>query len=221
MNKYSADFEQLYIPIFEFMVDPSKITFEDSILIILKNFIQKTRSVSDIIFKVFPCLENVFIKNKLKFGDILLETLNIYLIHGRDQMMNNPASIQMLVKIADQAIFTFEPNIIVNNSEGAILMQIIFQIFEGTDVLNNYFVDILTRILERMNNQPLKTSLKKHLLQVFISALIYNASAVLKIMEMKGITKNILSEILALKKNYKRIYEQKCFIIGMTNIIKV
>jgi hypothetical protein len=40
MARYAADFEQLYIPIFEFMVNPAKINFEDSILIILKNFIR-------------------------------------------------------------------------------------------------------------------------------------------------------------------------------------
>lgn len=42
MSKYAADFERLFIPIFEFMVDPSKINFEDSILNIIKNFIKKT-----------------------------------------------------------------------------------------------------------------------------------------------------------------------------------
>ena len=42
MAKYANDFENLYMPIFEFMVDPSKIQFEDSILIILKNFMKQT-----------------------------------------------------------------------------------------------------------------------------------------------------------------------------------
>jgi len=35
----------------------------------------------------------------------------------------------MIVKISDQAMFTLEPTITVNNAEGAILMQVIFQIF--------------------------------------------------------------------------------------------
>ena len=101
MLKYSSDLEQVFIPIFEFMVDPSKITFEDNILIILKNFIRKTGTVSEIIFKVFPCLEKVFIKNKQAFGDILLETLNYYLFYGQQRIMQDPSAIEMLVKIAD------------------------------------------------------------------------------------------------------------------------
>jgi len=129
MQKYSSDFEQAFIPIFEFMVEPSKINFEDNILIILKNFIRKTGVVSEIIFKVFPCLEKVFIKNKYAFGDILLETLNYYMFYGQQRIMQDQGAIEMLVKIADQAMFSVEPNVTINNAEGAILMQVIFQIF--------------------------------------------------------------------------------------------
>jgi len=60
MAKYSQQYEEVYKPIFEFMVDPSKITFEDDILNILKNFIRKTSKVSDVIYTVLPCLEQVF-----------------------------------------------------------------------------------------------------------------------------------------------------------------
>lgn len=83
MSKYAADFERLYMPIFEFMVDPTQISFEDNILLMIKNFIKKTGQVSDIILKVMPTLEKVFQKNKNTFGDsALLETINCYLIHG-------------------------------------------------------------------------------------------------------------------------------------------
>ena len=87
MQKYASDFERVLMPIFEFMVDPSQINIEDNILTVLKNFIKKTQSVSDIIFKVLPCMENVFRKNKLCFGDALLETLNYYLIFGKDRFI--------------------------------------------------------------------------------------------------------------------------------------
>jgi hypothetical protein len=57
MQKYSQIYEQAYIPIFECMDDPTKINFDDDICIILKNFIRRWVSVSDIILRVFPCLE--------------------------------------------------------------------------------------------------------------------------------------------------------------------
>jgi hypothetical protein len=66
------------------MEDPTKIQFEDDILMILKNFIRKTETVSPTIFEVLPFIEKVFEKNKQCFGDVLLDTLNYYMIYGRD-----------------------------------------------------------------------------------------------------------------------------------------
>jgi hypothetical protein len=130
MARYASDFERLYMPIFEYMVDPTKINFEDSILMIIKNFIKRTQSVSDIIFKVFGTLENVFTKNKNRFGDCtLLETINYYLIFGSQRILQDQGAIEMLIRMADRALFCIEPNITVNNAEGALLLQLILQIF--------------------------------------------------------------------------------------------
>ena len=40
-------------------------------------------------------------------------------------------------------------------------------------------------------------------------------------MEMKGVTKQVIVEILGLKKQYKTVYDQKCFIVGITQILNV
>ena len=105
------------------MVDPKKITFEDSIRLILKNFIRKSSAVSDIIYRVFPCLEKVFEKNKRCFGgSILFDTLNCYIFYGRERFVQDKAAIEMLFRIADITLFTMTPNVIQNNSEGAIFL---------------------------------------------------------------------------------------------------
>ena len=139
MQKHGHIYEQTLMPIFDYMVDPEKISFEDDICLILKNFIRKTNSLSDIIFKVFPCLERVFTKNKNTFGDTLLDTLNWYLVYGSQRIMANREYIQMLFRIADAALFTTEQTVTTNNSEGAIFLQIVFQIFQGTNVLDEFF----------------------------------------------------------------------------------
>ena len=122
MSKYSFQYEEAYKPIFEFMVDPSKITFEDDILNILKNFIRKTGNVSDVIYTVLPCLEQVFNKNKKCFGNTLLDTLNYYMIYGKDRLIQDPTAISMLTRIAIEAMFSVEPNITIVNAEGAIFL---------------------------------------------------------------------------------------------------
>ena len=132
------------------MVDPSKISFEDDILNILKNFIKKTCKVSDVIYTVLPCLEKVFIKNKHCFGNTLLDTLNYYMVHGRDRLLQDQNTVSMLIRIAIEAMFSVEPNVTINNAEGAIFLAIIFQIFQGTDILNSFFENIMDKVLERL-----------------------------------------------------------------------
>ena len=95
------------------MVDPKKITFEDSICLILKNFIRKSSFVSDIIYRVFPCLEKIFEKNKMCFGgSILFDTLNCYMFYGKERFIQDKAAIEMLFRIADISLFTMTPNIV-------------------------------------------------------------------------------------------------------------
>jgi hypothetical protein len=53
--------------------------------------------------------------------------------------------------MASQAIFSKEPTISVHNAEGCILMQLIFQVYAGTQVLDPHFEEILTLIQTRMN----------------------------------------------------------------------
>ena len=60
MTRFSTQYEEAYKPIFGYMVDPSKIRFEDDILVILKSFIKRTGRVSEVIIQVFPTLELVF-----------------------------------------------------------------------------------------------------------------------------------------------------------------
>ena len=91
-------------------------------------------------------------------------------------------------------------------------------------MLNEYFENIMDKVLERLNGttqSPVKASLKKHLLQVFLAALYYNPSATIKYMEMKQVSKTVIIEIFNLKKSFKSSYEHKCFIIGITNMIGV
>jgi hypothetical protein len=108
------------------LIDPSKITFEDDILANIKNFIKKTGVVSDTLFQILPHMEKVFTKNKNCFGDVLMDTLNLYLIYGWERLLNEPNGIEMLLRIGDAAMFTTEPSITVNNSEGAIFLSVMF-----------------------------------------------------------------------------------------------
>jgi len=72
-------------PLFEYIVDPMKIEFEDDIILAIKTFIKKSGGVSPSLWVIFPHLTKVFLKSKNTFGN-LLDTLNYYLVYGKDEL---------------------------------------------------------------------------------------------------------------------------------------
>lgn len=75
MPRYASELEHALKPLFEFIIDPSRIEFEDDIVLTLKSFIKKTGAISQVMWTIFPHLEKVFEKNKGVFGN-LLDTVN-------------------------------------------------------------------------------------------------------------------------------------------------
>ena len=102
------------------MIDPTKIEFEDDIVLVIKSFIKKTKSVSPTLWIIFPYLTKVFNKNKDAFGN-LLDSINYYLLFGKEHLALNRENLNVIIDMGRRSLFTLEPTITVNNSEGAIL----------------------------------------------------------------------------------------------------
>lgn len=167
---------------------------------------------------VFPYLAKVFEKQKHSL-DTLLETFNAFLVFGKEMFVTNPALIETVVQVAKTALFTQNPNTVINNSEGALLLQLVFQILKGSDALNNGFEMILDFTFERMQSTPIDNILKKHLLGIFMSAMSYNADATLIYLERKQATQNLVNEMFANKGKFKHSYEMKLFVIGLSEML--
>lgn len=75
MPRYASAIEEQLKPLFEYITDPSKIEFEDDIVLTIRSFIKKTNEVSPVMWALFPMMTKVFEKNKHTFGN-LLDTLN-------------------------------------------------------------------------------------------------------------------------------------------------
>lgn len=130
------------------MVEPDKIQFEDDICQLIKTMIRKQRAVSQALLDVLPFLEKTFIKNKQCFGSVLLDCLNYYLIYGKDTIGTRPDLLQLFFRMADTALFTEAQKRVVNNSEGALLIQVMLQIFSGSPALNQFLENVLDRVTE-------------------------------------------------------------------------
>lgn len=56
----------------------------------------------------------------------------------------------MIINMASASLFSTEPNITVQNSEGAILFQLMFQVYSGSNSLDSDFEQILDLVVRRM-----------------------------------------------------------------------
>ena len=135
MPQLKDDFEELLKPLYLHMSDPLKISFEDDIILMLKTQIRKRKEVSPTMWEIFQMLPKVLDKNKHAFGN-LFETVNYYMIVGKQQLAESPESIKVICQMADTALFTNMPNKTINNTEGTMLLQMLFQVMAGSEALN-------------------------------------------------------------------------------------
>ena len=91
-------------------------------------------------------------------------------------------------------------------------------------MLDEFFANILDRVIERLNGQTqltVKPVLKKHLLQVFLSAIMYNPGATIRYLDEKQLTKDIIVGLIDIKREFRTQYERKMFILGLTRLLNV
>jgi hypothetical protein len=85
--------------------------------------------------------------------------------------------------------------------------------------LNEVFEEILNQVTKRMNSQPMEEHLKRHLLCVFLSAMIYNPNYTLNYCDKNGIIIVLFDEIFSLSNGFTNLYERKVFILGLSSAL--
>ncbi len=151
----------------------------------------------------------------------MLETLNYYLTYGKSDLQGAfKACIATIAQMAETALFSRQPPIILKNTEGAILIQLLLQTMRGTSVCNEIIEPLLARVKDRVQVQPLNSMLKKHLLGIYLSAILYNRSAAMNYFEQQNMTSHLVQELLKLKSQMKHSYERKMFIVGISEMLQ-
>lgn len=129
----------------------------------------------------------------------MLETLNYYLTYGRSDLQTTYHScVATFAQMAETSLFTTQPNILLKNTEGAILIQLLLQAMRGTTVCDGIIEPLFARVKDRIQIQPLNNLLKKHLIGIYLSAVIYNRGAAMNYFEQQGMTCHLVQELLKL-----------------------
>jgi len=122
MGQMQDQFEEALKPIFRYMGEPKKISFEDEILIILRTMIKKRKAVTPIMWEIFDLFPALMTKSKGQLGD-LLDAINNYMLYGKEQFALRESSITVYAQIVEQGMFTKK---IMQDCEGAVACQLLF-----------------------------------------------------------------------------------------------
>jgi importin-8 len=146
--------EETLLPLFEYLVTPSLIDFDDDIIFCLTSLMKKSKVVSPTLRKIFPFLPKFQLKYKGIFGN-LLQTINSYLMYGKDFFENSVSNLQQIFEMANLSMYNKEPPIIMgNNMEGALLLHMTLQNLDG-NLIKEAIGDILTNAYARLKSLPM------------------------------------------------------------------
>lgn len=111
-------------------------------------------------------------------------------------------------------------NALIKNTEGAILIQLLLQVMRGTDACNEVCEPLLNLVKTRMQRQPLNSLLKKHMIGIYLSAVLYNRQAAMAYFEQQQMTCSLVQEMINLTKHFRHAYERKMFIVGISEMLQ-
>jgi hypothetical protein len=115
---------------------------------------KKSKVVSPTLRKIFPFLPKFQLKYKGIFGN-LLQTINSYLMYGKDFFENSVSNLQQIFEMANLSMYNKEPPIIMgNNMEGALLLHMTLQNLDG-NLIKEAIGDILTNAYARLKSLPM------------------------------------------------------------------
>ena len=126
--KYQSEIEQALTPLFMYMEDPSKIEFDDDILLLINSFIKKTGKISKLSWTLFETFPKFFQKYQGMLGN-LFTSLNLFIIHGKEVFIQKPELLDLIINIAIDSLFTkAKSSNEANHAEGAVLFHLILYV---------------------------------------------------------------------------------------------
>ena len=149
-------------------------------------------------------------------------------------MIANPAYIEKVCEMAAESINkvlkesgsdetkTEQARVVTNvlNCEGAILYQILFQVFKGEQILIPYIPKIIEVVVIRMRGEgEMKPYLKHHLFLVILSALYYNAEHTFTALANFQVDAPFFNDLATQIPTMKNNYQKKSLVLTLTAML--
>jgi len=215
--KYLDSIEAAVYPLFGYLKDPREIDFDSDVLAILESIIKHRKDISEDMFKALPYLINPFNKYEGTLST-LLPLLNLYIHYGKKLIAFDSKIIFFITEMINKSLFSEKEIIPVNNTEGALLAQILLQSIEGK-ALEPYIPIIIESTINRLQKQPLTNYLVNELYNTILCAVSNNPQATLQKIEAVGLTEKLFSYLFEISKDYKNTYDIKVLVIGLSSLL--
>lgn len=213
--EFTSSIEHALLPVFEYLTNPTDIEFDDDLIQIITTLIRKGKSVSENMVKILPVLPKVFEKNKGTLGS-LLQTINAYVFYGKTIFLEHKEYIELFLNIAQIVLFTQELPVEHNNTEGAILLQILLQNLGG-QAMDSYIPNICNTIVKRLIAPPSADYLTRQLYNAVLCSVCNNGPLTLNSLGTN--LEFVVQGIINMSKSYKEQYDRKVLTIGLSNML--
>jgi hypothetical protein len=218
INSFGDQIDQELVTIYDFMIDPSKIDFDDDIALSISTHINIRKEVTDIQKRVFTTFDACHQKYKGIFGNLVV-AINSFIVYGTNWFNENPEAVKSLFSMAMRGLKYGDPMTgILTPCDGAIVFQVCLQYFKSP-VFNDYFADALTNSIEIMKKFKDSENLRIVFLGTFLSAFIYSPEATLKYLESENILEAIFEELFINDSKMFDSYQKKLYLVGLGQMI--
>lgn len=217
------EFERLLLPLINYIQNPESVSFIDDIFGVILLIMKKTKSISALQWEIFPFLSSLQLKQENSLNTIF-KILTLYVLYGKDSLVNAPQKLSLIVDMAGRSLFAQPKGKIREalNSEGAILYQLLLQMFSG--ILDHFLEKILSDVLTRYAQTQTNGFFKARLLGVVLSAFAYNSTLTSNILSNSNTNESItflrysIQEILRNYSLFAHVYDKKVSVIGLCSL---
>mmetsp|Transcript_30524 Transcript_30524/g.46787 ORF Transcript_30524/g.46787 Transcript_30524/m.46787 type:complete len:296 (-) Transcript_30524:1001-1888(-) len=194
-------------PILRYAANPEEIEFDDDLVFCIEALVKKQRGCDQVLLDIFPYLRLFQEKNKGTLAN-LTQCMNAFIIFGKHHIQDSEVNVNILLDMISKAL-VLEPQmanstyLFSNNVEGCLLLSLALQNFDPPrNEQQSHFHVRLPQILKVVFDIlkagqvvipaqgectprifPINSFFKKHLLEVVLSALFFDADFTFTIIE--------------------------------------
>eukprot|EP00917_Polyrhabdina_sp_WS-2016_P032783 GHVP01069832.1.p1 GENE.GHVP01069832.1~~GHVP01069832.1.p1 ORF type:complete len:966 (+),score=167.00 GHVP01069832.1:2-2899(+) len=183
----------------------------------LEELILNQKNVSESIWRFFPSIYEIFVKNPLEWGDQFGPLFDAYVVHGSSVVVSHQV-LEWYIKIITLYV-SYDENSYDEPIQGCILMESYMLHHRG--LIDNYipvFINIIAPLITSKDDD-IETSAKVIYLEVFINAIVYNPTIALTAISEKNLLEAFLNSWNELRTYFTRVHDKRLSIIAICNIL--